>query len=216
MLSCDPGAKIAYGLKEGATLADVENGNMEEALNWVKVAPGDVYYVPHGMVHALGAGVQAYEIQQASDVTYRIWDWGRVGKDGKPRELHLEDAKNVVRPELRLSKIGGTTVLCEGGSRTYYVSDENFELCRLNVAGDMPLPEGRMLFLTPLGECELIWGDEVVVMEPLATAVIPAAMKGAMICGILTALLSSTPGQAALRQELGYRADGVSGLMGPV
>ena len=80
----------------------------------------------------------------------------------------------------------------------------------------MPLPEGRMLFLTPLGECELIWGDEVVVMEPLATAVIPAAMKGAMICGNLTALLSSTPGQAALRQELGYRADGVSGLMGPV
>ena len=216
VLSCDPGAKIAYGLKSGATLADVENGNMEEALNWVKVAPGDVYYVPHGMVHALGAGVQAYEIQQASDVTYRIWDWGRVGKDGKPRELHLEDAKNVVRPELQLAKIGGATVLCEGGSRTYYDSDENFELCRLNVAGDMPLPEGRMLFLTPLGECELIWGDEVVVMEPLATAVIPAAMKGAMICGNLTALLSSTPDQAALRQELGYRAENVSGLMGPV
>ena len=210
ILSCDEGAKIAYGMRPGATLDDAD---MKNAMNWVNVAPGDVYYVPHGMVHALGAGVQVYEIQQSSDVTYRIWDWDRVGKDGKPRELHTEDAKNVVRSSLSMTKLPGATVLCEGGSRTYYVEDENFELCRLNIAGDMPLPEGRMLFVTPLQPCELAWGDEVMELAPLSTVVIPAALKGVRIRGDLTALLSGTPDQAALRAELGYRAENVAGLV---
>ena len=162
VLSADPGAKIAYGLKptDEKLSGIVARGEFEQALNFVTVAPGDVYYIPHGMVHALGGGVQVYEIQQSSDATYRFWDWGRVGKDGKPRELHTEKALDVSVPDRKLSKIEGTTVLCKGGSRTYYISEEHFELCRLNLSGKMPLESGRMLFLTPMSPCTLRWGDE--------------------------------------------------------
>ena len=97
VLSADPGAKIAYGLKptDEKLSGIVARGEFEQALNFVTVAPGDVYYIPHGMVHALGGGVQVYEIQQSSDATYRFWDWGRVGKDGKPRALHIDKALDV-------------------------------------------------------------------------------------------------------------------------
>lgn len=119
VLSADPGAKIAYGLKPtDEKLSDiVARGEFEQALNFVTVAPGDVYYIPHGMVHALGGGVQVYEIQQSSDATYRFWDWGRVGKDGKPRALHTQKALDVTRPELHMGKVEGATILTEGGQR---------------------------------------------------------------------------------------------------
>ena len=188
------------------------DGQLESALHWETVAPGEVYYIPHGMVHALGGGIQCYEIQQSSDATYRFWDWGRVGKDGKPRELHTQKALDVSRPELKLGKIPGTTVLCEGGSRTYYISDENFELCRLNVSGKMPLPEGRMLFITPTAPTTMTWEDESLALEPFQTVVVPAAMKGVCIEGKLTVLMSCLPDQQALRDELGYRAENVAGL----
>ena len=117
VLSADPGAKIAYGLKPtDEKLSDiVARGEFEQALNFVTVAPGDVYYIPHGMVHALGGGVQVYEIQQSSDATYRFWDWGRVGKDGKPRALHTQKALDVTRPELHIPTMAFVTPLgpCE-------------------------------------------------------------------------------------------------------
>ncbi len=141
VLSADPGAKIAYGLKptDEKLSGIVARGEFEQALNFVTVAPGDVYYIPHGMVHALGGGVQVYEIQQSSDATYRFWDWGRVGRDGKPRALHTRKALDVTRPELHMGKVAGATILTEGGSVTHYVCDENFSFMRLNVAGTMPL-----------------------------------------------------------------------------
>ncbi len=93
-----PGARIVLGLKAGADLAEaVRAGTLEDALSWLSVSPGDVVYIPHGLVHALGGGVRVYEIQQSSDVTYRLWDWNRVGPDGKPRALHTEDALKVAR-----------------------------------------------------------------------------------------------------------------------
>ena len=141
ILSAEPGSRIAYGIKKSDTpLAQiVGEGRFEDSLNWVYPRPGEVYYIPHGCVHALGGGVMVYEIQQSSDATYRFWDWGRVGKDGKPRALHTQKALDVTRPNLALDKVEGATVLCEGGSRTHFVCDENFALMRLNVCGRMPL-----------------------------------------------------------------------------
>lgn len=215
VLNAEPGAKIAYGLDtKGEALKDiVESGRLEEALHWETVHPGDVWYIPNGTVHALGGGIQVYEIQQSSDATYRFWDWGRVGKDGKPRELHMQKALDVSVTDRHLNKNEGTTVLCKGGSRTYYISDEHFELCRLNLAGNMPLESGRMLFLTPTSPCTLTWGDESLELEAFDTVVIPAALQGAALQGNTKVLMSSLPDREKLRSELGYRAENVFGLM---
>jgi mannose-6-phosphate isomerase len=71
-------------------------GTLKEILNFEKVSPGDIYYMPAGRVHAIGAGVLLAEIQQTSDVTYRIYDWDRTDEAGKPRELHTDLALEAI------------------------------------------------------------------------------------------------------------------------
>ena len=215
VLSCEEGAKLAYGVDtKGRDLKDmVENGAIEEALNWVRVRPGDVLYIPAGTVHALGGGIQCYEIQQSSDVTYRFWDWGRVGKDGQPRELHTQKALDVTRVGEIPPKCEGATVLYKGGSITYYIADRNFELARLNVSGKMPLESGRMRAVTTLGLCKIAWDGGEIEPEPFSTVLIPAKLEGVTIEGNLKALMSSPSDQEALRRELDYRAANVAGLV---
>lgn len=217
VLNCEEGARLAYGINaEGKSLQqiiDAGSESIEASLNWVNVRPGDVYYIPSGMVHAIGAGIQIYEIQQSSDVTYRFWDWGRVDKDGNPRQLHIEQSLAVTDTDKHLSRIYGTTSLCKGGSRTYYISNRYFELCRLNVSGKMPVCDGRMLFLTPLGPCTLKWGDEEMDLAPFDSVLIPAGMQDVTIesedCKVL---MSSLSDREALKADLGYRAENVAGL----
>jgi mannose-6-phosphate isomerase len=72
------------------------DGSLKEVLHFEKVSEGDVIFLPEGRIHALGPGIVLAEIQQTSDMTYRIYDWDRVGVDGKPRELHIEHALNVL------------------------------------------------------------------------------------------------------------------------
>ena len=215
VLSAEEGSRIAYGIKElDRPLEDIVADNrLEDVLRWVCPRPGEVYYIPHGCVHALGGGVMVYEIQQSSDATYRFWDWGRVGKDGKPRELHTRKALDVTRPELRLDKVPGATVLASGGSVTHYICDANFALMRLNVCGKMPLDFACMAFVTPLGECRIRWDGGEWDLKPFETALIPAAATGVSIEGRLTALCSSLPEREKLREELGYRAENVAGLV---
>ena len=215
VLSAEPGSRIAYGMKKTEKpLAEiVAEGRFEEALSWVEPRPGEVYYIPHGCVHALGGGVMVYEIQQSSDATYRFWDWGRVGKDGKPRQLHTQKALDVTRTELDLGKVPGATVLCEGGSRTHYVCDENFALMRLNVCGKMPLKFKYMAFITPMAPCTVSWEGGSMELNAFETAVIPANCKTACVEGRLPVLCSTLPDREALRAELGYRAENVAGLV---
>ena len=68
---------------------------MQNYLNYIPVKPGDFMVIPAGSIHAIGKGVTLCEIQQKSGVTYRVWDWNRAGLDGKPRELHIKEAKEV-------------------------------------------------------------------------------------------------------------------------
>jgi mannose-6-phosphate isomerase len=90
ILAADPGATIALGFREPITrerLRDAtRTGEIEQLLNWMPVKAGETYYTPAHTVHAIGAGITLCEIQQNSDVTYRLWDYGR------PRELHVEKA----------------------------------------------------------------------------------------------------------------------------
>lgn len=88
-----PGAELYAGLKRGITRGEFERklktGMVAECIHRVPVRAGDAMFLPSGRVHALGAGVVLFEIQQNSDTTYRVFDWNRVGVDGKPRELHI-------------------------------------------------------------------------------------------------------------------------------
>ncbi len=92
----DPGASLYVGLRRGITRAQFEkrsrDGTVANCFHQHAVKRGDVMFLPSGRVHAIGGGQVIFEIQQNSDTTYRVFDWNRTGKDGKPRELHLEQS----------------------------------------------------------------------------------------------------------------------------
>jgi mannose-6-phosphate isomerase len=95
-----PKSLIYAGLKQGidrATFSEaIRQGTCPECLNALHPSPGDCIFVPAGAVHALGAGVLVAEIQQSSDVTFRLFDWNRVGADGRPRQLHVEQGLDAI------------------------------------------------------------------------------------------------------------------------
>ena len=108
VLEAKPGAKLIYGFKEDVTeeqfATAIEEQKLEDLVNWISVKKGDTFFIPAGMLHAIGAGILIAEIQQNSDTTYRVYDFGRLGLDGKPRELHTEKAKKVTNLSSSLGK----------------------------------------------------------------------------------------------------------------
>src|SRR5206468_4110044 len=88
-----PGAELYVGLRRGVARAEfqrkITDGTVADCFHRVPVKPGDVMVLPSGRMHAIGAGIVLFEIQQNSDTTYRVFDWNRPGLDGKPRELHV-------------------------------------------------------------------------------------------------------------------------------
>lgn len=90
-----PGSRVYAGLRAGLSTDDfaaaLREGRCAEALHSFVASPGDCIFIPAGTVHAIGAGLMVAEIQQSSDVTYRLHDWDRVGPDGTPRRLHVEE-----------------------------------------------------------------------------------------------------------------------------
>ena len=100
VLHADPGSRLYAGLKRGMDRPAVEQaiaaGNLEQCLQRIEPEAGDCIFVPAGTPHAIGAGLVVAEIQQASDTTFRLFDWNRVGADGKPRPLHVEQGLEVL------------------------------------------------------------------------------------------------------------------------
>ena len=103
VLEAEPNATVACGLKHGVTLEDVRSaildGSLEDKLEMVPVAVGDMVFVDAGTVHAIGPGVTLLEVQQTCDVTYRLFDYGR------PRDLHLDEGLAVVKVKTAAGKI---------------------------------------------------------------------------------------------------------------
>jgi len=97
ILRADPGARLAVGLRQSVSREKLRqaalSGEIEELLNWIAVEAGDAFFVPAGTVHAIGGGLAVCEIQEHSDITYRLYDYGR------PRELHLDHALQVASLE---------------------------------------------------------------------------------------------------------------------
>src|SRR5688500_9117822 len=94
--AADPGAELFVGLKPGITRAAFEAsigaGRVAECFHRIAVGAGDTMFLPSGRVHAIGAGLVIFEIQQNSDTTFRVYDWDRLGLDGKPRDLHVAES----------------------------------------------------------------------------------------------------------------------------
>jgi len=177
VLEAEPGAAVALGLKSGATVERVRaavaagtNGNMEELMEWVPVAAGEMVFVDAGTVHAIGPGVVLLETQQTCDVTFRLYDYGR------PRELHLEQGLQVMRTQTAAGKVkpramGGFVRLIE---QQYFVVD------RYDVSGEGDVTvatdgAGCLVCLSGRGMVES-QGSDAVEMLPGRAVVLPVGI----------------------------------------
>jgi len=99
IIDAEMGATIYYGVKRCVSkdefLKRIENQTLTEVLNRVEVTPGQLIFIPSGTLHAIGAGILLAEIQQNSNITYRVYDYGRIGRDGKLRELNINKAMEI-------------------------------------------------------------------------------------------------------------------------
>ncbi len=137
IIETTPGAKIYAGLKESLTPDEYErrvaDNTIMDAIAAHDSAPGDTFFLPAGRIHAIGAGNLLAEIQQTSDITYRIYDYDRRDKDGNPRELHTAEARDAidytVHPEYKSSPEGSVLASCK-----------YFDVRRLDVPAGKTLP----------------------------------------------------------------------------
>lgn len=101
VLAAEEGARLVYGLRTGTDREGMEkalaDGTVVDLLTYLPVKAGDCVFVPTGTVHAVMSGTVVAEIQQTSDATYRLYDWGRLGNDGRPRELHIDQALDTIQ-----------------------------------------------------------------------------------------------------------------------
>lgn len=138
---CDEGATLAYGFKRDINTNEfrhrILNNTLDQVINYVPVKKGDVFFIEAGTLHAVGAGILIAEIQQNSNSTYRISDYGRLGKDGKPRELHVDKAVDVTKtkkPDAPYGNIGKTTVFNFGKERLL-AECEYFKTVKIDLDG---------------------------------------------------------------------------------
>ena len=143
------------------------------------VAPGDVFFLPAGRIHAIGGGCFLAEIQQTSDLTYRIYDYGRLGLDGKPRQLHTQEAKDAidyrVYPEYRTKYEMRRDAAVEL-VRCPYFTTELFELTReMEIPGRAGDDKGFLILIGVSGQVRLRTAQDETVLSPGEAVLVPAA-----------------------------------------
>ena len=183
VVQADAGAKLISGFnrkidKEGY-LKYFKNGQLEEILNYEEAKAGDVFFMPAGRVHAIGKGIVVAEIQQSSDVTYRIYDFNRVDSQGNPRELHTDLAVDAI--DYRF----------EANYRTDYkaVTNESVKLveCQYFTTNILPLStsierdftalETFVIYMCLDGRYTISWEDESLTVEKGETILVPAMIN---------------------------------------
>ena len=184
----EPGAELYVGLKRGCTRREfierMERGTVEECFHRVPVRAGDAMFLPSGRVHALGAGMVIFEIQQNSDTTYRVFDWNRLGLDGKPRDLHIQEALDsidfddfepqLVRPESQP----------RAGELASLVKHAIFsvDLGSVSLAQKLPLRDGNMQIIGVIeGEVEVTAAQDSVTLNPGGFCLLPACLKDPVV-----------------------------------
>jgi mannose-6-phosphate isomerase len=180
-----PGTELFVGLKRGVTRAEfekkVETGEVAECFHRVPVRTGDAMFLPSGRVHAIGAGLVIFEIQQNSDTTYRVFDWNRVGLDGKPRELHVAQSLasidfNDFEPALVQDKFTGGSPI----QKRPLVNDPlfNVESWKMNSgAGSLLKPKILQIVAVTDGQLEIQAGSTALNLSAGQFCVIPAGLE---------------------------------------
>jgi len=176
---------IYAGLRAGVTSRDVEeavrSGCFEQLLVRHEAKFGDVFFIPGGLVHAIGDGVRLYEVQQSSNTTFRLYDWGRVGADGKPRELHIEKGRQAVDYSLPppepcrslKTPFFDFSQLCLSEEREFSAPAGEC-LALFTVRGEVmvdarPVAEGTSLLLTSGESCRIEASDALIFLTRFAT-----------------------------------------------
>ena len=199
ILEAAPDAHIIWGFKDDLTPDEVKAAAKEERLephlNFVPVKAGDVVYNPAGTVHAIGAGIFLFEIQQASDLTYRLYDYGRKDSSGKPRELHLDKALDVA--DLTPGEHALVTPKPLGEGKTELLKTEFFAAERWEVSGDLQTstdPASADLMSAVSGELSVRAGDTEVTLTQGGSCVLPAALGAYSVSGEGVLLRCYVPG----------------------
>lgn len=177
-------ANIIYGLKNKITKEDfvkaIENNRIDDAVQRVPVKAGNMIFVPAGMIHALLDGVMVYEVQQNSDTTYRVYDYDRIGADGKKRELHIEKALEVI----------------QFAEQPNYSFDEQniqcpyFSMEKVSVAGEKveTAKEEFIIYCVIAGSGEIRYKEFIVDLHSGDTILIPACLGEYILEGKLDLL----------------------------
>ena len=195
------GAHLLCGLKEAITPEDyvrlVQEDRITEVIKDHPVAPGNVFFLPAGRIHAICGGCYLAEIQETSDITYRIYDYNRPGLDGKPRQLHTEQAKDAI--DYRVFPEYRTLYTPAKDKEVELVRDSHFvtSLCEISTAIDINVPadEGKRNFLILIGlegECKveaargnggvtLAAGESLLVLEEASVLVSPAGKSARLL-----------------------------------
>ena len=201
VLDADEGSALVCGLKNTVTREDfdaaLKSGAMEDVMAHIPVSPGDSVLLMPGTIHALGKGILAAEIQVNSDLTYRLYDWGRVGLDGKPRRLDVEKSMNTIDFDMEEPKIlrGGPSEITE--TREAVLAECKYFNVRLaDNLGNNALasaPGSCAILFVITGECAIHWGGEELTAAPGTSILIPAALQGVSISGTCRYLKASIP-----------------------
>jgi mannose-6-phosphate isomerase len=223
ILHAAPGADITYGLirptDRETFAAAVRDGGLEGLVRRVPVAPGDVIFVPAGTIHAINAGITLFEIQQKSDLTYRVYDYGRRdAATGRLRELHLEKALDV--SDFAPARYDKSPALELSSDRALLVACPSFALERLLVAGEARLGgRGSFEIITLIdGAGSLAWPGGELSLRLGESAVIPACLESCALRADATVLRVYVPDLAALAAELrgaGHADDQIAAAVYP-
>lgn len=202
IIDAEPGSRLFAGLRPGVTAGELraaaENGGIASLLHSFEVTPGEVVFIPAGTVHAIGEGILLAEVQQMSDITFRLFDWGRLDRHGAARPVHVEESivctdfdrgpVSPIRPERREQESGVTDDL---------VACEHFVLRRHVLETDFWMePDDRFRVLMAVkGNADLVAGDAAMRLSLGRTCLIPAAAPAVTIhpLGELTVLEAFLP-----------------------
>lgn len=190
-----PGARVLHGLAPGVDVARFRTalggGDVARLLRQVPVTAGDVVRVAPGTMHAVGKGCLLLEVQEPSDTTFRVWDWGRVDERGQPRPLHVEQALAAARFD-----VDGPAVLSPAPPGEPVVTAPRFSLTvqRVEAGARRPLllPEGRAGVAHVLRGRALVEGDGGATTVDLpggASAVVCACARGVTVCSAAGAVV---------------------------
>jgi mannose-6-phosphate isomerase len=196
VLAAEPGACLYLGLADGvdpeAFLAAAEAGDPATGsmLRAVPAVPGMTVVIPAGAVHALGKGVLIFELQQPSNTTYRLYDWGRLDPSGKPRELHHALGRRALKPDLRPEPVTPAPMPTMDGQRDLLAATSGFALERIVLGGGelirLPADDSPNAITCLGGVVKIRAGGARVDLQRGETAVIPA--------GALAELHATMPG----------------------